>query len=207
MSSFAPFFACAGGAAGLLDGRTAGAAIPPGRVLAGGGMVGTFWVAVGPADAGGAASIGGLLFVAARFGSEPRPGGGGGGLLACEPGADEGPAARVDPETGEGVDAGAGAGAAAMPEVDGWVAGAGADDVGGSGGGWDGCDGGLDAGPGIPSSVFFASSDTGRAATFDDDPGGGGGAAGERSDDFFPRPSKISRSDPPPLLSFDIRVS
>ena len=38
------------------------------------------------------------------------------------------------------------------------------------------------------------------------DPGGAGGAAGDRSEFFLPRPSKMSRSDPP-LFSSDIRVS
>jgi len=203
MSSFAPFFACAGAAepeTGLLDGRADGAVMPPGRVFTGGGIVGIFCVAAGWVDAGGAASAGGLLFGPGRFGSDPRPGGGGGGLLTTEPdvgaGIDAGPAAATDGGSGGGCDACAGGAA--------WLGG------GAGGAAWlGGGAGGADAGLGIPSSVFFASAGkgAGREATCDDDPGGGGGAAGERSDDFFPRPSKISRSDPPPLLSFDIRVS
>lgn len=197
MSSFAPF----------LPGALADAAV---GLAGGGGTLGVFCVAVGCADAGGAASIGGLLFVAARFGSDPRPGGGGGGLLARSPGL----TARIAPEPGgadgDGV-VGAGGGAATIApvaELDGRVGGPDA----GSGGGCDadaGSGGGaLGAGPGIPRSVFFASRAAGRdAGTCAEEPGGGGGAAAERSD-FFPRPSKMSRSDPPPLLlSFDIRVS
>jgi hypothetical protein len=66
----------------------------------------------------------------------------------------------------------------------------------------------TDAGSGIPTSVFLASMGDMRAAgRCELEPGGGGGAAAGLSD-FFPRPSKMSRSDPPPrLLSFDIRVS
>jgi hypothetical protein len=67
------------------------------------------------------------------------------------------------------------------------------------------------AGPGMPISVFFPSiridPDDGWLG---EDPGGGGGggaAAVVLSADFFPSPSKMSRSDPPPLSSLDIRFS
>ncbi|OJY31145.1 MAG: hypothetical protein BGO98_45545 [Myxococcales bacterium 68-20] len=167
MSSFAPFLPWA--AVGELD-------VGAGRVLAaGGGTDGGF------CEPGGAGMLP-ASFVAAMFGSEPRPGGGGGLLAGTEPmGLVAGPAERADGGGGSGCeDAGGGIGAV---------------DV---------------AGLGIPSSVFFASSGW-VADTCADEAGGGGGAAaaaGERSAVFFPRPSKMSRSDPPPLLvSFDIRVS
>jgi len=125
--------------------------------------------------------------VAPRFGSDARPGGGGGfdGVA--------GAAARIDAE--------AGGGGAEGCEAD-----------GGSGGG---CDGGMAAtlpwlggcaGPGMPISVFFISCDGRETGTFAPEPGGGGGTADVRGWLFFPRPSKISRSEPP-LLSSDIRVS
>lgn len=180
MSSFVPVFAFAEGE-GVLAGRTLGAR--PGRVLGGGGATdATLCIPLGWPDAGAAAWIGGELFVSARFGSASRPGGGG-GLLA-------GGAARIDPDAG-------GWEAAGIPALDGRVDGAG----GATGVAW-----GV-AGPGMPSSVRFASNPGGVAGMFDDEPGGGGGAAAERSELFFPRPSKMSRSDPPPLLSFDIRDS
>ena len=130
----------------------------------------------------------------ARFGSDPRPGGGG-GLLAG------GGALRMDPEGG-GDDGWAEDGTPlAGPTETGRVTG---DD------GIDGSRSDCGVGSGIPRSVFFASIGTVRAArTCAEDPGGAGGAAaGGFSEVFFPRPSKMSRSDPPPrLLSFDIRVS
>ena len=115
-------------------------------------------------------------------------------------GDDEGEAVRIVPDGGSGGGA------------DGRPAGGGAE---GSLGSLvvlaPGSVGAVDAGPGMPISVFFASSiapcpDWMAAAMCDPEPGGGGGAAGFRSEFFFPRPSKISRSDPP-LFSSDIRVS
>jgi hypothetical protein len=72
-----------------------------------------------------------------------------------------------------------------------------------------GASGGSDAGLGIPRSVRRASGAGSAACRREADPGGAGGAEGvERSLVFFPRPSKISRSDPPLLfVSLDIRVS
>lgn len=149
-----------------------------------------------------------------RFGSEPRPGGGG-GLLAdgAADGVADGAAAGIDPDGGsgggrDGLGADGAAAAVIVPDerVD-WS-------VGGSGGGAEGVDpdGGAGggaatgAGPGIPRSVFFTSSGAGRAD--ETEPGGGGGAfTGCTEAVFFPRPSKMSRSDPPFLLSFDIRDS
>jgi hypothetical protein len=197
ISSFAPFFAfaAAGGAAldGPVGGRTAGRDVLE-RAVGGG----TFELALGAS----APPFDGML------GSDPRPGGGG-GLL--------GVAARIEPDgggfealgsgSGGGFDAGGGgAGAAAPIEPDGRAEGG-----GGRGGGCEAdggaVGGGVTAGPGIPSSVFFASSGAERApgggGAFDVDAGGGGGAPGERSADFFPRPSKMSRSEPF-FVSFDI---
>jgi hypothetical protein len=57
----------------------------------------------------------------------------------------------------------------------------------GGGGGAAGTEG-LDAGPGIPSSVFFAGLSPGAR--------GKAGALGARDGAFFPSPSKMSRSDP-----------
>lgn len=172
-----------------LDGRAEGGS-PAGLVLAGGGTNGTFCVDIG--TEGDATSTGGLLFVDARLGNEPRPGGGG-GLLVCD--------------MRDGVEGG---GSAPEPTGGGRPCDVcGACEGGGGGGANAACEGeGGGAGSAaIPICVFLASSGGGREARCADDPAGGGGAAGERSEDVFPRPSKISRSDPPPLLSFDIRFS
>ncbi|MBX3192429.1 MAG: hypothetical protein KF819_35890 [Labilithrix sp.] len=179
MSSLPPF-ACAAGV---------------GRVLgAGGGAL--CWVALGELDVAAVLTAGmpGWLplegCVPARFGSDPRPGGGGGF---------DGEAAGVDTEAAR-IDAEGGAGGA-DGLTDGGAAGI-APDTGGAPGTplW------L-AGSGNPTSVFFIPSFAfGAAGTCELDPGGGGGTADVRVELFFPRPSKISRSEPP-LLSSDIRVS
>ena len=102
---------------------------------------------------------------AERFGSEPRPGGGG-GLLGDEDGPEgvDGDTARIVPEGGAGGFDGGGfdagedcvCGAASLPRF-----------------------GVVGAGFGIPRSVFFISP-IGFAATCWPDPGGGGGASGLR---------------------------
>jgi hypothetical protein len=185
------------GAAGAADdeeGRCEASAV--GRVLAGAGT-GADWrcVALGVAPWTGGWLAGD---VAARFGSEPRPGGGG-GFDAAGAGGCETDAARIDADA-DGVAGGAdgrGGGADGRPEggAAGWMAGS--DD-------WLGVD---CAGPGIPMRVFFSSA-PGFAATCAPDPGGGGGTADVLPDagPFLPRPSKMSRSEPP-FLSSDIRVS
>jgi hypothetical protein len=200
MSSLPPFFFAAAGV-DEDDAAPAGIATGPGRVLAGAGIGGgllTRCVALGDCD-GDATACGGWLegCVAARFGSEPRPGGGGG--LLGDDGA--GCTARIEPDGGGAGRAEGGAGMlGSLPS-----------------------EGEVGAGPGIPSSVFFMSA-AGLLATCAPEPGGGGGAPGDpacgvkpgvpacgvragfRSEFFLPRPSKISRSDPP-LFSSDIRVS
>jgi hypothetical protein len=125
-------------------------------------------------------SGGGCDGVELRFGNDPLPGGGGGfDGAGCDA-----EAARIEPDGGGADGAGPDAG---IDGTDGaWL------------GGW--------AGPGIPINVFFMSGPLGRAATCAPEPGGGGGVADVRAWLFFPRPSKISRSEPP-LLSSDIRVS
>lgn len=220
MFSFAPF-GDVGGAGGatpgtepvVLDAADAADA-GPGRVLAGGGTwLGAFCVPLGDAAAMpdwlGEPDPG----TAWRFGSDARPGGGGG--LEGVGGAD-GVAARIDPDCGgddgsgggddtrpEGGPAAGGAGGRASteddePEDDGDAGGIAASPL------WlGGC-----AGPGIPMSVFFMSP-AGMATGIcgaEADPGGGGGAADVRAELFLPRPSKMSRSEPL-LLSSDIRVS
>jgi hypothetical protein len=107
-----------------------------------------------------------------------------------------GAAARIAPEAG-GADGGRDSGM--LCDDDGCVAGS-EDALGGF------------AGPAIPSSVLFRSVGfwPTAPATCALDPGGGGGTAALPPAVFFPRPSKMSRSDPPPmppLLSSDIRVS
>jgi hypothetical protein len=155
-------------------------------VLAGGGTGGgalVRCVALGGLDwVTAAAACGGWLAgeTPATFGSEPRPGGGG-GLL----GDAAGEAARIVPLGGMGGREGG-----AVGSLPGSV----------------GC---VGAGLGMPSSVFFMAKSLpprGAAMCWPDPGGGGGAAAGFRSEFFFPRPSKMSRSDPP-LLSSDIRVS
>lgn len=216
MSSFLPldpegFVGAAGGAAAT------------GRVLAGGG--GTRDVPLGlelVLAAGGAeADADGTGGGDEMLGSEPRPGGGGGfdalGALgvgsgpATEPDVVAGAAAFIDPDAG-----GRGGGALGLAAgIDGRDACAATS--GGSGGGTDAGGAGIapgsvgaepGAGPGIPSSVRFMSF-WGFVATCEPEPGGGGGAAAPLwlvGPLFFPRPSKMSRSDPP-LFSSDIRVS
>jgi hypothetical protein len=186
MSSLPPLTFFAATAGGLLF------EMPPGRVLAGGGTGGgalARCVALGgPPDCrtvGGAACTGGWLAGPwpPMFGSDPRPGGGGG--LLGDGAGDDWLAARIVPLGGMG--GGRDGGAGSLP-------------------GSVGC---VGAGFGIPSNVFFIAMSLAvrGAATCWPEPGGGGGAAaGFRSEFFFPRPSKISRSDPP-LLSSDIRVS
>lgn len=166
------------------------------RVFGGGGTDGKRWVAEGLADAA-AASVG---CGSPRFGKEPRPGGGGGSLLAV----------RMEPEGGGGTDGGT----ARRPVAEGVVGGGngGGADLGGVAIKGSELNGGRDAGPGIPSRVLFASVGTARGWTLTcvlEEPGGAGGAVGERSEVFFPRPSKMSRSEPPLplLLSFDIPLS
>lgn len=67
---------------------------------------------------------------------------------------------------------------------------------------------GRDEGAGETPTAGVLASETGAGggatATFDTD--GGGGTVDVFTELFFPRPSKISRSEPP-LFSFDIRVS
>jgi hypothetical protein len=119
-------------------------------------------------------------------------------------------AARIDPDGGAG---GGGALAAVAGTLLRWAFAA---SSGGSGGGIDGGAGGAGgtgtdgleprAGPGIPRRVRFMSI-AGFAATCDPEPGGGGGTGAlVLGVLFFPRPSKMSRSEPP-LFSSDIRVS
>jgi hypothetical protein len=104
-------------------------------------------------------------------------------------GCEAGCAARIAPDAGG--DEGRAGGICDCD--DGWIAGS-EDWLGGC------------AGPGIPKRVFFISGFA--TPIWEPEPGGGGGtAAGVRAELFFPRPSKISRSEPPPLLSSDIRVS
>lgn len=212
MSSFAPLLPGVAGWVGALD---AGA----GRALIGGGADGGFCV---PGGAGMPAAS----FVAAMFGSDARPGGGGGLLTEAEPaGRDAEVTARADGGGGSGGsdvvgDGNEGAAVVAVgadggnEDTVGSADTVGAEDAeGGDAVGIEDAEGGggtADVGSlGSPSSVFFASIG-GWAVTCADEAGGGGGAvtAGERSAAFFPRPSKMSRSDPPPfLVSFDIRVS
>jgi hypothetical protein len=230
MFSFAPF-GDVGGAGGTTPGAEpvvvfdalAADAAGPGRVLAGGGTwLCAFCVALGDCTAAMPDWLGGPPCTAWRFGSEPRPGGGGGfdGV-----GAADGAAARIDPDCG--AEEGSGGGDDTRPDGGPLLGRAGGadgrastraslaraslapDDDGDTGGIsgrllWlGGC-----AGPGIPMSVFFMSA-TGFAAGIwgaEADPGGGGGAADVRPVLFLPRPSKMSRSEPL-LLSSDIRVS
>lgn len=182
-----------------------------GRVLAGGGgtWLGTRCVALGceagPDDEPAATWLDdeGPW----RFGSDARPGGGGG-----FEGDDDVGAARTAPEVGA-VD-GSGGGTETRPPDAGGDDGIADADVG-----LGGIEGVLLAfggggGIGSPVNVFFVSkgAGTGAVATPDAvegvavDPGGGGGAADVRPELFFPRPSKMSRSEPL-LLSSDIRVS
>src|SRR5205814_4019169 len=97
-------------------------------------------------------------------------------------------------------------GEAARIDADGGGAGGGG--AGGTAGSEDSLGGGKAAGPARPRSVFLrARPSPCFAATCAPEPGGAGGAFGAWTELFFPRPSKISRSDPPPLFSSDIRVS
>ena len=224
MFSFAPL-----GDVGLASGMAAAvagiepvdgpleSAAGPGRVLAGGGGTWLWTFVAGACDgeptAGTLVWLGELLVggcTACRFGSEPRPGGGG-GFDGC--------AARVEPDCGG--DDGSGGGCDTRPdggpaEGEDGIADA---DVGGVDGGIAGrlLPLGGWAGPGIPMSVFFMSPcayalAAGAAGICDAelgapmDPGGGGGTADVRGELFLPRPSKMSRSEPL-LLSSDIRVS
>jgi hypothetical protein len=157
-----------------------------------------------------------------RFGSDPRPGGGGG--FEADGGADA-VGERIDPEGGP--DDGSGGGTETRPgeleagpgptadaetggarDADGAVGGAGgAEGVAGAEGALLGVDDG--AGPGIPMSVFFMSATGGFTTAIcgaEAELGGGGGAADVRPVLFLPRPSKMSRSEPL-LFSSDIRVS
>lgn len=235
MLSFAPPFGAVGGAGGTTPAGAADALVTiaagPGRVLAGGGAwLWTFCVVLGACE--GDALVAGGMFdglgdpvCATRFGSDPRPGGGG-GFDGDAAGALEAEATRIAPDCG-GED-GSGGGAEMRPPDGGPAAGgdegaaamAGADAEGvvGGGGGAAGMPEPLGAwaGPGIPMSVFFMSTTglagagavAGVTARFgaDADWGGGGGAAAVRGVLFLPRPSKMSRSEPL-LLSSDIRVS
>jgi hypothetical protein len=174
-----------------------------GRVLAGAGIwLVVFSVALGDVD--GLALAAGMfdwLVDEGMFGSEPRPGGGGG--LLTGPPCDAGFTARIDDcEVGP-----AGGADACWPD-------GGCDAEAGSGGGTERGGAGIAAslcGMGLgatPISVFFRPSPGFTfAATCEPEPGGGGGTADVFGELFFPRPSKMSRSELPPLLSSDIRVS
>jgi hypothetical protein len=220
------FFALAGAAtaaAGMepVLGGFEMAAPGPGRVLTGGGIwLATFCVALGGCcDPLGPVTWGPVpSSVAPMFGSALRPGGGGG----FDAGGADGDAARIDPDVG-GLD-GSGGGAEMRPPDVGGDDGIrsllpDADDAAGraDADGAVGCDDGEGdgapcAGPGIPIRVFLVSAGGGitgavaASCALADDPGGGGGAAAVRGVLFFPRPSKMSRSEPL-LLSSDIRVS
>jgi hypothetical protein len=134
-------------------------------------------------------SGGGLDFGVGAAGKELRPGGGGGaerattGLATPEEGAaiDDGGAAGTEPGRGIPISVclGLGAGTLAAATMPGFVGGA--TDAGGGGGG-----GAAETGAGDADGILELA-------------GGGGGAAegGAILAVFLPRPSKISRSEPP----------
>ena len=202
--------------------RVAGAGA--GRVLAGGGAwLVTFCVVLGACDgelliaAGMFDWLGDCGGCVTTFGSEPRPGGGGGfdgvaggafdgDARASTPTAAARKAAAAAPRCAAGGRPRGGAGGGRRPDAPARTRTASSAEPGGVAGmaPWlGGC-----AGPGMPISVLFMSAGRLAAATFGGGGrrGGGGGAADVRAALFLPRPSKISRSEPL-LLSSDIRVS
>ena len=128
MFSFAPF-GDVGAAAGTTPEAAAAGIEPvdglleiaagPGRVLAGGGTwLDDLCVALGDCDGDAAAGMFDWLVgpcTACRFGSEPRPGGGGG--FDGEAGGADGCAARIEPDCGgDDADDGSGGGCETRPE-------------------------------------------------------------------------------------------